>query len=507
MTKATLLIVEDDGILAAHLENTINRLGYTVLGPVATGEEALTLFQRHQVSLVFMDIELAGDLNGIQTAEIISRSADVPIVFLTSFSQESLLEQAKTVAPFGYLIKPVGERELAATITMSLHRHALERALKESRSALEKSETKYHLLFEHSPLGIFQATLDGEILTANAEMERIIRSASSKEAFKDFIDRVKESGAVNNFEYPGRVADGKTNWISMNAKLTSVDEGNRQQGNTIIDGFATDITDRKHAEEQLQALNNELELRVEQRTRELQETQNQYLHVEKLTAIGRLSASIAHEFNNPLQGILSVLNGLKKRAILEALDRELLDGAIEESNRIRDLISSLQDFNRPSSGKKTLMDLNKSLESVLLLAKSNLKGKRISVECNYAEQLPRIQAVSDQIKQVLLNLLNNAADACLQRGGVITVSTWQEDDDRVAVAIKDTGVGIHPSELEMIFQPFYTTKLEIKGTGLGLSVCHGIINNHHGEIRVESQPGEGATFTVFLPIFATDAVA
>ena len=153
------------------------------------------------------------------------------------------------------------------------------------------------------------------------------------------------------------------------------------------------------------------------------------------------------------------------------------------------------------------MDVHKSLDSVLLLAKSNLKGKRISVVCNYADYLPRIHAVADQIKQVLLNLLNNATEACLQRGGVITVSTWQEGDDRVAIAIKDSGVGIQPSEMELIFQPFYTTKLEIKGTGLGLSVCHGIINNHQGEIRVESQPGVGATFTVFLPINNTDAIA
>ena len=118
---------------------------------------------------------------------------------------------------------------------------------------------------------------------------------------------------------------------------------------------------------------------------------------------------------------------------------------------------------------------------------------------NYAERLPQILAVPDQIKQVFLNLLTNAADACLQPGGVITISTRQEGE-RVAVAIKDTGVGIKPEHMELIFQPFYTTKPEVKGTGLGLSVCHGIVQSHHGEIRVESQPGKGSTFTVLLPI-------
>ena len=118
---------------------------------------------------------------------------------------------------------------------------------------------------------------------------------------------------------------------------------------------------------------------------------------------------------------------------------------------------------------------------------------------NYAEGLPQILAVSDQIKQVFLNLLANAADACNHHGGVITISTWQEGG-RVAVAVKDTGVGIKPEEMEEIFRPSYTTKHEVKGTGLGLSVSYGIVKNHQGEIRVDSQPGEGATFTVLLPI-------
>ena len=118
---------------------------------------------------------------------------------------------------------------------------------------------------------------------------------------------------------------------------------------------------------------------------------------------------------------------------------------------------------------------------------------------NYAENLPLILAVPDQIKQVFLNLLTNAADACHTRGGVITISTRQERD-RVAVAIQDTGVGIKPSEMEHIFRPFFTTKPDDKGTGLGLSICHGTIKKHNGEIRIESRPGEGATFTVVLPI-------
>ena len=264
-------------------------------------------------------------------------------------------------------------------------------------------------------------------------------------------------------------------------------------------GSFRDISELHQARMELEAINEDLERRVEQRTKELQETHRQYLHAEKLSAIGKLSASIAHEFNNPLQGILSILKGLKKRAILEPEDRDLLDSAIVESDRIKELIRSLQDFNRPSSGRKILLDVRQSLDSMLLLHKSDFKNKRITVRREYAADLPQIMAVPDQIKQVFLNLLTNAADACQQPGGEITVSTHMEGD-RVAVSIRDTGIGIQPEEMERIFQPFYTTKQAVKGTGLGLSVSYGIVKHHGGEIRVTSEPGMGSTFTVMLPV-------
>lgn len=289
---------------------------------------------------------------------------------------------------------------------------------------------------------------------------------------------------------------GDWKWIQGRGK--AVERGKNGYARRIV-GTHIDISERKEIENLILAINNDLERKVEQRTHELQETQKQFLHAEKLSAIGKLSASIAHEFSNPLQAILSTLKGLKKRAQLEKEDKDLLDAAINESIRIKDLICSFQKFNRPSSGRRVLLSVHQSLDSILLLQKSDFIRKKISVVRDYAQDLPQIVAVSDQIKQVFLNLLANAADACQQHGGVITVSTLQEDD-HVMVAIKDTGSGIKPADMKQIFQPFFTTKPEVKGTGLGLSVSYGIVKKHHGEIRVESQPGEGATFTVLLPI-------
>jgi len=265
-------------------------------------------------------------------------------------------------------------------------------------------------------------------------------------------------------------------------------------------GVVRDISELMRVQEQLHQANSVLESRVEQRTRELQETQKKYLHAEKLSAIGKLSASIAHEFNNPLQGIMSIMKGLRRRAQLDPEDRELLEIAIEESERMKNLIRSLSDFNRPSSGKKEFMDVHSSLDSLLLLHKKELQCKRIGLQLDLCKNLPSIEAVPDQIKQVFLNLITNATEACGQaQGGTLTIRTWQEDD-RVAIAFSDTGVGIKPNEMDLIFQPFFTTKGAVKGTGLGLSISHGIVKNHKGEIRVDSKPGKGSTFTVFLPL-------
>ena len=308
----------------------------------------------------------------------------------------------------------------------------------------------------------------------------------------DILKRLLRNEKVEHCEVDRIRKDGTI--ISVSIFVSAIKDAS---GTLIgISRIAHDITKQQHAE----AANVELERRVEERTQELRKTQKQFLHAEKLSAIGQLAASIAHEFNNPLQGILSILKGVKKRATMDEEDKELLEAAISEGDRIKELIRNLQEFNRPSSGRKTAMDLHSCLDSILILQKSELKGRRITVVRNYAEQLPQIMAVPDQIKQVFLNLLTNAADACNHHGGVITISTRGEDDNRVAVAIKDTGTGIETKHMEQIFKPFYSTKGEIKGTGLGLSVSHGIIQDHQGEIRVESQPGEGATFTVLLPI-------
>lgn len=290
------------------------------------------------------------------------------------------------------------------------------------------------------------------------------------------------------------VADGTIRWQQWSGRALFNEQGEVLEYQAV----GRDITELKETEAALREAGSQLEQRVHERTMELALAHQQLLHSEKLSAVGALSASIAHEFNNPMQGILTVLSGIARRAPLAEEDMALAHSAIKECKRIKKMVRDLQDFNRPTLGKRVPMNLRSSIDSLLLLCKSNFKQRKILVVTDYADNTPMVMAVPDQIKQVFLNLLSNAADACPE-GGTIQLSV-RPRENRVQVEVSDNGVGIKPEDLGRIFEPFFTTKSEAKGNGLGLSVSYGLIKEHSGSLEVESEPGAGTTFSISLPV-------
>jgi signal transduction histidine kinase/CheY-like chemotaxis protein len=237
---------------------------------------------------------------------------------------------------------------------------------------------------------------------------------------------------------------------------------------------------------------------VKQQYAELQRTQAQLIQSTKLAAIGELAANIAHEINNPLTSVLGFASYLAEQVPHGRPMREELDLIQEEAGRARDIVRDLLHFSRQREFVPQITDLNQVLEQTLAMVRRQGAFDSITLREEYGSSLPPVEVDVPRIKQVFLNLINNAVYVMQERGGSLTIRS-SCIGDMVQVDVVDTGTGISPEHLGRIFEPFFTTKPEVSGTGLGLSVSLGIVESHGGTISVQSEVGVGSTFTVKLP--------
>jgi signal transduction histidine kinase len=241
---------------------------------------------------------------------------------------------------------------------------------------------------------------------------------------------------------------------------------------------------------------------------EADQLRQQLLHAQKLSSVGALASSVAHEFNNILTTIINYAKLAQRPNQDEATRVQAMEKILKGSQRAATIISSMLGFARNTSTQREMTDVVALVEEIIVLADKDLSKHRIQVEKKYHGR-PKAYVVPAQIEQVLLNLIINARQA-MPRGGRLVIEVRDNARTRmVEMSISDTGIGIPPERLRLIFEPFYTTKEPDAnghgGTGLGLSVCRQIIEQHHGRIRVESLVGKGSTFTVKLPTHAEDA--
>jgi len=230
------------------------------------------------------------------------------------------------------------------------------------------------------------------------------------------------------------------------------------------------------------------------------------LHDDKMTSLGRLSASVVHEINNPLTGILNFIKlmqrllnkGTPSETDLENM-RQYLEMVYNETSRVSKTVSNLLAFSRKTKPEFTVLDLNRLIEETLALTEYQMRLQGITIKRRFTEPLPAVHADPGQMKQALLNLFLNAQDA-MPQGGILTIQTKTYHNREVIIRVIDTGVGIPKESFSQIFEPFYTTKKK-GGVGLGLSVVYGIIRDHKGLIKVDSIVGQGTTFTIRLPVY------
>jgi two-component system NtrC family sensor kinase len=239
--------------------------------------------------------------------------------------------------------------------------------------------------------------------------------------------------------------------------------------------------------------------KVEEKTKELQATHDFLIQSEKLASLGKLAAGVAHEINNPLTSIL--LNGhlLLEQYKEDDAVKEKLQMIIDETVRCSSIVSGLLEFARQTPPEKTVVDINRVIESTLLIMDTQVMVHKVRIMKYYDNALPQIRVDVNKIKQVFTNLILNALDAMAGGGVLKIVSQLSRDGKCVEVKFEDSGKGILKENLRKIFDPFFSTK-ETKGTGLGLSISYGIVQQHGGTIDVESVVGSGTTITVCLPL-------
>ena len=388
---------------------------------------------------------------------------------------------------------------------------------KMAEEARRASEARYRTLFEYAPAGIVIADPESYYIDANASICRMLGYTRDELIGLHARDIVTEmeiphigpalsvirGNFDHNREWKFRRKDGSV--FAAEVIATMMPDGN-------LLGLVNDITQRKLGEKELVQTNQHLEgmvVELETKRQELASMTQQLWQASKLATMGELAAGIAHELNNPLATISLRAELLVGELAVDDPHRQSLLVIEQEVERMASLVSNLLLFSRRSHQQISTLDIVEELKNSLEFLDYHLRSQRINVVTDFANGLPNVQADTQQLRQVFLNLLTNAADA-MPEGGTLTIrarqDTLKNGDPALVIEFSDTGVGIKSADLPKLWEPFFTTKPEGKGTGLGLPICRRAIEEHHGTIDIESLPDKGTTVRIFLPAMEVAAM-
>ena len=474
--KTRILVVEDESIVAADIQKTLQNLGYDVPAVASTGEAAIQKAKEDKPDLVLMDIVLKGKMDGVKAAEQIRTKFNIPVVYLTAYADDKTLKRAKITGPFGYIIKPFEDRALKTIIEIALYKAKIENELKASKAS-------FHNIVEKSADGIVVVDRDGIVQFVNHAAEALF-GRKAKELVGELFGfpvtggEVIELDVVRHSREPGiaemRVVE--TEWNGQAAYLA----------------LLRDVTERKRAEEKLKKANEKL--------KEYNQLKSEFV------------STASHELRTPLSiiagAIRLILDEIPGKIVAE--QRDVLATAMENVKRLGRIVDSLLSISKIESGK---LDLQKSVVNICELIEdtvSNYKPiaqeKAISLDCEVPQQGIDICLDPDKTKQILINLISNSLKFTPQ-GGWVKV-TCAEQDGEVLVSVQDCGVGIAKQDIPKLFDKFTQFGRKAgpgeKGTGLGLAICKGIVEQHKGRIWAESDPGKGSKFTFTLPRYSTE---
>jgi two-component system NtrC family sensor kinase len=535
-----ILIVEDSIDMAELMHNMLSTVRCEIQD-VRSGEQALVFLREEaeagrEIDLVLLDIMMP-EMDGY---EVIARIKADPQIRQTSVIMTTALDSStdKTLGlgmgADDYITKPFDPQELLARIDAVMRVRNSERALRRRHQELAALIDISRVVTSSLDLDeILGAAIQGirEILQVEAVSLVLVDQETDKLVFRTTFSP-ERGGASGRTIEPGAgivgyvVQSGKpklVNNVDRDPHFSGeVDEESGLTARTILCAplaihdriiGAVEVINKLDGEfnerdlELLQAVAASVAVAMENASlygeltdfaEELERSQAQLVQAEKMAAIGRLAASIAHEINNPLQAIHNSLHLSLHKNLEDDKRLQYVGMAQVEVQRLIEIVQRMLDFYRPSRGGSAPTDINSIVTNVLALAQKRLEHSSVQVHPHLASDLPPVPVVADQITQVFLNIVINAIEAMPSGGDLHLETQLSEDGEWALIRFHDTGMGMPSEQIANLFEPFYTTKSD--GTGLGLAISYGIVERHGGEIDVTSQPERGTTFVVRLPV-------
>lgn len=518
MNKPTkILITEDEMIVALDLERRLKKLEFECI-LASSGEQAIELAAQQKPDVVLMDICLQGDFDGIAAASRIRLHNDIPIIYLTANADEHTLQRAEITHPASYLLKPFKERELHICIEMALTNHALQRELRDARADMEKnviertadllrtnealrkeiharqeSETQVReqaSLLDKSRDAIFVRDLQGQILYWNSSAERLY-------GFSKF-DVLGQSIATILNTNPEPEASAMERTLHNGEWMGELKHKHRSGAERIVESRWTFMPDKGAI------------LVVETDIGERKKIEAQFLRAQRLESVGALASGIAHDLNNVFTPLIMTAQLLCEDAPNEKI-KHLADIIKTSSYHGSDMVKQVLLFVRGSEGEFEPFRLEHLVKDIVSLLRETFP-KNIRLRSAYAPDLWPVIGDATRLHQVLMNLCVNARDAMPEGGEIkLKLSNFEVNEafaslhseakpgNYIRLDVADTGTGMSAEIRAKIFEPFFTTKAPGKGTGLGLATIQTIVQSHGGFLELESEPGVGTIFHVFLP--------
>lgn len=556
MVRAKILVVEDESIVALNIQNRLNGLGYAVVGTISCGESAIEAAAKYCPDLVLMDIKLKGKIDGIEAASQIRSRFQIPVVYLTAYTDDETLNRAKLTEPYGYILKPFESRDLCTTIEIALYKHHMEQQLREKKKwlattlksigdAVITTDSQGLVTFMNPVAEALTCWKQEEVLGNNLTQVFHTINETTRELVDNPVELALKEGITVGLESDTLLITKHGSEIPIDDSASPIkNEVGQVMGAVLV---FHDVSRQQQVKAFLERANEELELRVAASTAQLRQTneqlraeivQREHLERELILALAkerelnelksRIFATISHEYRTPLTTILSsteLLQHYGSRLKEESKQKHFqrIQAAVKY---LTELVNDVLFVNQAEVGSlkfsPALLDIEEISREVVAEFQGNAaeetddemeigRIRKLTLQPTEHHSSPNIifncegacsSAFLDQkmLKSMLSNLLSNAIKYSPVDGEVNFNLVLQENE--AVFQISDRGMGIPPEDMERLFNPFFRggNVGVIPGIGLGLTIVKECVDLHGGNISVNSELGVGTTFTVILPL-------